>query len=247
MAILRTSGQPFALPANGNHETRVCPAVCAPSIWRRWKPYHGSEFASAGVLGNRGSRLWFRFEHAADRLRALREAAYFDAGVEHGTAAARADEAKGGSRAVRRLAERLVVEALRGGVTRDEAAAAAVLVGWEMRVGRVSRGIVAVNLDIPLLGQAPPQDLLRRSTRLDEAIPELAWVDKKVLANHPEVMGRFAWVTYLRRCTETMPRRLEMFYFHQFWFFPRDQNEEVEITGFFRPRMDLMKRRFLNM
>jgi hypothetical protein len=81
-------------------------------------------------------RLWFRYEHAADRLRAPREAAYFDAGVEHGAAASRADTAKGGSRSVRRLAERLVVEALRGGMERGDAASAAVLAAWAMGSGK---------------------------------------------------------------------------------------------------------------
>ncbi len=84
------------------------------------------------ALGKRQRRLWFRYEHAADRLRALREAAYFDAGVEHGAAAARAEATKGGRRAVRKLAERLVVEALRGGLERGETAAAAVLAAWAM-------------------------------------------------------------------------------------------------------------------
>jgi len=79
--------------------------------------------------------LWFRYEHAADRLRSLREAAYFDAGVEHGAAAARAEAACGGSRAVRRLADRLIVEALRGGLGREQAQAAAVLAAWVMSGG----------------------------------------------------------------------------------------------------------------
>jgi len=97
-----------------------------------------SDTSSAIVkaLGKRQRKLWFRYEHAADRLRALREAAYFDAGVEHGAAAARADAARGGGRAVRRLAERLVVEALRGGLARSDAAAAAMLAAWAMSDGK---------------------------------------------------------------------------------------------------------------
>jgi len=91
------------------------------------------------ALGKRKRALWFKYEEAADRLRALREAAYFDAGVEHGAAAARAEAVRGGSRAVRRLAERLVVEALRGGMARDEAAAAVVLAAWAMTCRRSAR------------------------------------------------------------------------------------------------------------
>jgi len=72
-------------------------------------------------------------------MRALREAAYFDAGVEHGAAVARAEAARGGSREVRRLAERLVVEALRGGLERNEAAAAAMLAAWAMSGGQGRR------------------------------------------------------------------------------------------------------------
>ncbi len=88
------------------------------------------------ALGKRQRKLWFKYEHAADRMRSLREAAYFDAGVEHGAAAARAEAARGGSRAVRKLAERLIVEALRGGLERAEATAAAVLAAWEMGGGK---------------------------------------------------------------------------------------------------------------
>ncbi len=84
------------------------------------------------ALGKRQRKLWFRYEEAADRMRALREAAYFDAGVEHGAATARSEAARGGGRLVRRLAERLVVEALRGGLAREEAAGAAVLAAWTM-------------------------------------------------------------------------------------------------------------------
>ncbi len=91
------------------------------------------------ALGKRQRRLWFRFEHAADQLRALREAAYFDAGVEHGAAATRAEASRGGSRIVQRLAARLVVEALRGGVAREEAAAAFVLAAWAMSGGQGGR------------------------------------------------------------------------------------------------------------
>ncbi len=89
------------------------------------------------ALGKRQRRLWFKYEHAADQLRALREAAYFDAGIEHGVAAARSEAARGGGRLVRQLAERLVVEALRGGLARDEAAAATLLAAWGL-IGRRS-------------------------------------------------------------------------------------------------------------
>ena len=95
------------------------------------------------ALGRR-RHLWFRYERAADTLRSLREAAYFDAGVEHGSAAARAEAVRGGDRSVRRLAERLVAEALRGALEREEATAAFVLAAWAMSCGRGGRSEVQV-------------------------------------------------------------------------------------------------------
>jgi hypothetical protein len=58
-----------------------------------------------------------------------RAAAYFDLGVEHGVAAARADQLRAG-RAVKKLADRLVREALGADVPREDVAAAAVMAAW---------------------------------------------------------------------------------------------------------------------
>jgi hypothetical protein len=101
-------------------------------------------------------RLWFRFEHAADKLRSLREAAYFDAGVEHGAAAARADAARDGGRAVRRLAEKLVVEALRRGLDWRDAAAATVLAAWAMSGARSGKSSRAYVINSRAGASAPP-------------------------------------------------------------------------------------------
>jgi hypothetical protein len=83
------------------------------------------------ALGKR-RRLWFDFETAADRRRSLREAAYFDAGVEHGIAAARVHGLGCASRTVRALADRVVREMLATGVARNDVVRAAVVAAWAL-------------------------------------------------------------------------------------------------------------------
>jgi hypothetical protein len=81
------------------------------------------------ALGKR-RRLWFDFETAADKMRSLREAAYFDAGVEHGIAAARVHGLGGASKTVRALADRVVRELVATNVSREAALAAALATAW---------------------------------------------------------------------------------------------------------------------
>ena len=100
---------------------------------------------SAGILKALGlqSKLWFAYEDARANLYAARVEAYFDAGVEHGIAAAMADELKTNRDEVKKLARKLLREALSSGVRREDAASAAVLVAWSLlgtvRVGKQHR------------------------------------------------------------------------------------------------------------
>jgi hypothetical protein len=108
----------------------------------------------------------------------------------------------------------------------------------------ISRGIVALNVDLPALGQGPPAGLLDGSRRLDQVIPEIGLLDKNLFKRSPEIVGRFAWVTYLRRDTDVVPRRLEIFGFHQFQFFPETDEEDLAIRTHFDSAMRLMAQRF---
>lgn len=78
------------------------------------------------------SKLWFDYEQTKGDLCARREEAYFDLGVEHGLAAARAEELEESRREVTHLAERLVREALSSGLGPEAAASAAVLAAWSL-------------------------------------------------------------------------------------------------------------------
>jgi hypothetical protein len=75
-------------------------------------------------------RLWFRFEAAADELRSLREAGYFDVGVEYGIAATRATAMAGERETENALAQRVVRELMRTGVARDEVVGALLMAAW---------------------------------------------------------------------------------------------------------------------
>jgi hypothetical protein len=86
--------------------------------------------AVVDALGRR-RRLWFVYEEALGRLTSRQFAAYFDLGVEHGAAAARADVLRSRP-AVRKLADRLVREALGANVAREDVAAAAVMAAWAL-------------------------------------------------------------------------------------------------------------------
>jgi hypothetical protein len=89
------------------------------------------------ALGKR-RRLWFDFETAADKMRSLREAAYFDAGVEYGIAAARLHGLSGASKTVRALADRVLRELLATSVGHEDAARAAVAAAWALVGARTS-------------------------------------------------------------------------------------------------------------
>ena len=80
--------------------------------------------AVVDALGRR-RKLWFVYEKTLGRLTPRQQAAYFDLGVEHGVAAARANQFPGASKSARAIAEHLVREIVGTGVpprTRIEAA-----------------------------------------------------------------------------------------------------------------------------
>jgi hypothetical protein len=100
--------------------------------------------AVVDALGPR-RRLWFVYEELLGRITTRQFAAYFDLGVEHGMAAARANVLRAGP-AVRKLADRLVREALGANVPREDVVAAAVMAAWavlvrsaDVRAGRQAR------------------------------------------------------------------------------------------------------------
>jgi hypothetical protein len=84
--------------------------------------------AVVDALGRR-RKLWFVYEEALGRITSLSNAAYFDLGVVHGTASARASQLRAGP-AVRKLADRLVHEALHANMPREDVAAATVMAAW---------------------------------------------------------------------------------------------------------------------
>jgi hypothetical protein len=90
------------------------------------------------ALGRR-RRLWFVYEEALGRMTSLQHAAYFDLGVEHGVAAARANALPGASKAARAIAERLVQEVVRTGVARGVAVEAAVMAAWAVLGGTTGK------------------------------------------------------------------------------------------------------------
>jgi hypothetical protein len=90
--------------------------------------------AVVDALGRR-RKLWFVYEEALGRMTSRQQAAYFDLGVEHGVAAAMADVLRSGP-AVKKLADRLVREALGATVSHEDVAAAAVLAAWAVLGGK---------------------------------------------------------------------------------------------------------------
>jgi hypothetical protein len=109
----------------------------------------GAAQAVIDALGRR-RRLSFAYEEALGRMTSRQQAAYFDLGVEHGAAAARADVLHARP-AVRKLADRLVREALGANVPRGDVAAAAVLAALAMIGARTARRI----LSAPARARAP--------------------------------------------------------------------------------------------
>ena len=91
-------------------------------------------YASHAIVKALGAkrRLWFRYERAADTLRVRREAAFFDAGVELGSARCTVRRLAGASKTVKGLADRIVRELLATGVARDDAVRAAVAAAWAL-------------------------------------------------------------------------------------------------------------------
>jgi hypothetical protein len=85
--------------------------------------------AVVDALGRR-RKLWFAYEALLGRITSRQFAAYFDLGVEHGVAAARANALPGASKAARAIAERVVREVVGTGVARGAAVEAAVLAAW---------------------------------------------------------------------------------------------------------------------
>jgi hypothetical protein len=87
--------------------------------------------AQAVVEGlGRRRKVWFVYEDLLARITDRRQAAYFDLGVEHGIAAAAANGLTNPSETQRAIAERIVQEVIRTGVSRDDAVRAAVLAVW---------------------------------------------------------------------------------------------------------------------
>lgn len=89
------------------------------------------------ALGTR-RKLWFDFEAAADELRAKREAAYFDVGVEQGIAACAVHGLGRPSKRVRAHAQHVARELLRTGVARPEAVRAALVAAWALLGGKIA-------------------------------------------------------------------------------------------------------------
>lgn len=89
------------------------------------------------ALGGLGSKqLWFDYEQSKGDFDHARDAAYFDIGVEHGLAAAHANEIAEPRRRVRALAQHLLREAMASGLAREDAAVAAALATWSL-LGRL--------------------------------------------------------------------------------------------------------------
>jgi len=86
-------------------------------------------------------KLWFDFETAADELRAKREAAYFDVGVEQGIAACAVHGLGRPSKRVRAHAQHVVQELLRTGVPQQEAVRVVLVAAWAL-LGGLRRKVV---------------------------------------------------------------------------------------------------------
>jgi hypothetical protein len=83
------------------------------------------------ALGRR-RRAWFVYEELLAKIADRRQAAYFDLGVEHGIAAARANAVPAASKSARAIAEHLVREVIGTGVAPRVRIEAAVLAAWAL-------------------------------------------------------------------------------------------------------------------
>jgi hypothetical protein len=88
------------------------------------------------ALGRR-RKAWFADEVLLSRIMDRRQAAYFDLGVEHGIAAARATVLAGGRESVNALAQHIVKEILRTGARREDAVGALIVAAWAIMNGNV--------------------------------------------------------------------------------------------------------------
>ena len=109
--------------------------VGRPALMRKLA---NSAQAVVDALGRR-RRLWFAYEDLLGRITTRQFAAYFDLGVEHGVAAARANALPGASKAARAIAERLAQEVVRTGVAQHVRVEAVVLAAWAVLGGRAGR------------------------------------------------------------------------------------------------------------
>ncbi len=83
------------------------------------------------ALGRR-RRVWFAFEELLAKITDRRQAAYFDLGVEHGIAAARANQLPGASKRARAIADHMVREVFGTGVAPRVGVEAALLTAWAL-------------------------------------------------------------------------------------------------------------------
>jgi hypothetical protein len=83
------------------------------------------------ALGKR-RRAWFAYETLLSQITDRKQAAYFDLGVEHGIAEARANALHGASKSARAIAEHLVREIVGTSVAPSVRVEAAVLAAWAL-------------------------------------------------------------------------------------------------------------------
>jgi hypothetical protein len=94
--------------------------------------------AVVDALGKR-RRVWFAYEEVLAKITDRRHAAYFDLGVEHGIAAARATAMAGSRKNVNALAQRVVRDLVRTGVAKDEVVGALLVATWAVMGRRMVR------------------------------------------------------------------------------------------------------------
>jgi hypothetical protein len=109
--------------------------VGRPALMRKLA---NSAQAVVDALGRR-RKLWFAYEELLGRITTRQFAAYFDLGVEHGVAAARANALPGASKTAGAIAERLAQKVARTGIARTVAVEAEVLAAWAVIGGKTAR------------------------------------------------------------------------------------------------------------
>ena len=111
--------------------------------WLRLQAELGKRAQAVVDALGRKRRLWFDFEALQGRLTSLREAAYFDLGVEHGIAEARSAGIQGRRRVIEHFAARMVTGALGTNAAREDAVAAAILAAWAVLGGKTGTQVVS--------------------------------------------------------------------------------------------------------